>query len=45
MEKSKKEILHWKAEDKNLSLKLKKKKKRLKSSMKNYYKPSLLIIT
>jgi hypothetical protein len=43
MEKSKKGILHWKAEDKNLSLKLK--KKRLKSSMKNYYKPSLLIIT
>jgi hypothetical protein len=43
MEKLKKGILHWKAEDKNLSLKLK--KKRLKSSMKNYYQPSLLIIT
>jgi hypothetical protein len=27
MEKSKKGILHWKAEDKNLSLKFKKKKK------------------
>jgi hypothetical protein len=45
MEKSKKGILHWKAEDKNLSLKLKQKKKRLKSSMNNNYQPSLLIIT
>jgi hypothetical protein len=42
MVKSKKRILFWKAEDKNFSLK---KKKKLKSSMKNYYKPSLLIIT
>jgi hypothetical protein len=29
MEKSKKGILHWKAEDKNLSLKLKKKKTKI----------------
>jgi hypothetical protein len=41
MKKPKKGILHWKAEYKKNYFKI----KRLKSSLKNYYQPTLLIIT